>query len=144
MAEVHIVDIDGEQWDIKDLPLTGRVTKLEEIGTVINDEQTLNISQQGEYFYGNYISIPKGTWLVMLHADAVREFSGYALLGADTDGSKYPSREAIIMNGYSGGFGQVNCVIVSNGTSRVRAMFYAYSDSNFSITLKQSLVKLAN
>ena len=25
MAEVHIVDIDGEQWDIKDLPLTNRI-----------------------------------------------------------------------------------------------------------------------
>lgn len=30
MAEVHIVDIDGEQWDIKDLPLTTRVATLEE------------------------------------------------------------------------------------------------------------------
>ena len=29
MAEVHIVDIDGEQWDIKDLPLTERVAALE-------------------------------------------------------------------------------------------------------------------
>lgn len=29
MAEVHIVDIDGEQWDIKDLPLTSRVAILE-------------------------------------------------------------------------------------------------------------------
>lgn len=30
MAEVHIVDIDGEQWDIKDLPLTSRVAILED------------------------------------------------------------------------------------------------------------------
>ena len=30
MAEVHIVDIDGEQWNIKDLPLTARVATLEE------------------------------------------------------------------------------------------------------------------
>lgn len=30
MAEVHIVDIDGEQWDMKDQPLTTRVTTLEE------------------------------------------------------------------------------------------------------------------
>lgn len=29
MAEVHIVDIQGEQWDIKDLPLTARVAILE-------------------------------------------------------------------------------------------------------------------
>lgn len=30
MAEVHIVDIDGEQWNIKDQPLTQRVATLEE------------------------------------------------------------------------------------------------------------------
>lgn len=34
MAEVHIVDIDGERWDMKDLPLTQRVTILEEAMTV--------------------------------------------------------------------------------------------------------------
>lgn len=30
MAEVHIVDIDGERWDIKDLPLTQHVATLED------------------------------------------------------------------------------------------------------------------
>lgn len=30
MAEVHIVDIDGERWDIKDLSLTERVAVLED------------------------------------------------------------------------------------------------------------------
>ena len=30
MAEVHIVDIDSEQWDIKDAPLTLRVNELED------------------------------------------------------------------------------------------------------------------
>lgn len=29
MAEVHIVDIDGEQWDIKDLKLTQRMQRIE-------------------------------------------------------------------------------------------------------------------
>lgn len=29
MAEVHIVDIDGEQWDIKDLPLTQKMQRIE-------------------------------------------------------------------------------------------------------------------
>lgn len=33
MAEVHIIDIDGEQWDIKDLPLTERITVLEELSS---------------------------------------------------------------------------------------------------------------
>lgn len=31
MAEVHIVDIDGEQWDMKDLPLTNKVAALENV-----------------------------------------------------------------------------------------------------------------
>lgn len=45
MAEVHIVDIDGEQWDIKDLPLTERVAALE---TKLNGYKTIrhDISQQ--------------------------------------------------------------------------------------------------
>lgn len=34
MAEVHIIDIDGERWDIKDSPLTERVTTLEDIISV--------------------------------------------------------------------------------------------------------------
>lgn len=34
MAEVHIVDIDGERWDIKDSPLTKRVINLEDIISV--------------------------------------------------------------------------------------------------------------
>lgn len=39
MAEVHIVDIDGEQWNIKDLPLTERVAVLEELSSTkdLND-----------------------------------------------------------------------------------------------------------
>ena len=44
MAEVHIVDIDGEQWDIKDMPLTRRVAILEQLLTVEtkgNEEITL-------------------------------------------------------------------------------------------------------
>lgn len=44
MAEVHIVDIDGEQWDIKDIQLTGRVATLEQLLTVEtkgNEEITL-------------------------------------------------------------------------------------------------------
>ena len=44
MAEVYIVDIDGEQWDIKDMPLTRRVAILEQLLTVEtkeNEEITL-------------------------------------------------------------------------------------------------------
>lgn len=48
MAEVHIVDIDGEQWDIKDLPLTERVANLEtDVST--NTEQINSIKNEMYY-----------------------------------------------------------------------------------------------
>lgn len=49
MAEVHIVDIDGEQWDIKDLPLTQRVAILEKS---ISELKSFN-TQSGSGFYRN-------------------------------------------------------------------------------------------
>lgn len=41
MAEVHIVDIAGEQWDIKDLPLTQRVAILETLTNKLQEETEL-------------------------------------------------------------------------------------------------------
>lgn len=38
MAEVHIVDIDGEQWDIKDQSLTTRVAVLETLTNKLQEE----------------------------------------------------------------------------------------------------------
>lgn len=69
MAEVHIVDIDGEQWDIKDSPLTSRVAALETKTTVeivrkideeafkmnlvkINGEKFLQLHITGYYWSG--------------------------------------------------------------------------------------------
>lgn len=48
MPEVHIVDIDGEQWDMKDLPLTQRVAALEEAITV-KDLPDVEINMQSGY-----------------------------------------------------------------------------------------------
>lgn len=45
MAEVHIIDIDGEQWDIKDMPLTRRVAILEQLLTTETKEtETIELS----------------------------------------------------------------------------------------------------
>lgn len=70
MAEVSIVDIDGEQWDIKDMPLTRRVAILEQLLTVEtkgNEEITLesgfsasekiiqNIVQYGNVVQCNFV-----------------------------------------------------------------------------------------
>lgn len=48
MAEVHIVDIDGEQWDIKDSPLTARVATLEDKVST-KDEQDIVINMLPGY-----------------------------------------------------------------------------------------------
>lgn len=70
MAEVYIVDIDGEQWDIKDMPLAKRVAILEQLLTVEtkgNEEITLepgfsaseklvqNIVQYGNIVQCNFV-----------------------------------------------------------------------------------------
>lgn len=51
MAEVHIVDIDGEQWDIKDLPLTTRVENLE-AKTAKNFEYSTTEQEIGKWLDG--------------------------------------------------------------------------------------------
>lgn len=48
MAEVHIVDIDGEQWDIKDSPLTARVAALEEAVST-KDLQNIELNMKPDY-----------------------------------------------------------------------------------------------
>lgn len=47
MAEVHIVDIDGEQWDIKDMPLNKRVEILEQLLTVETKENEVITLEPG-------------------------------------------------------------------------------------------------
>lgn len=64
MAEVHIVDIDGEQWDIKDLPLTARVAALEEKqskiiditlgGTTTFSAKMKYLGEDSNYIYYNF------------------------------------------------------------------------------------------
>lgn len=51
MAEVHIVDIDGEQWDMKDLPLTQRVAAFEE-KTTNNFEYSTTEQEIGKWIDG--------------------------------------------------------------------------------------------
>jgi len=51
MAEVHIVDIDGEQWNIKDLPLTTRVENLE-AKTAKNFEYSTTEQKIGKWLDG--------------------------------------------------------------------------------------------
>lgn len=51
MAEVHIVDIDGEQWNIKDKPLTTRVDALEE-RTTKNFEYSIAEQEIGKWVDG--------------------------------------------------------------------------------------------
>lgn len=63
MAEVHIVDIDGERWDIKDLQLTERVAALEDAISV-KKLQSVYINMASGYSTkirsaGNHYSVGK-------------------------------------------------------------------------------------
>lgn len=51
MPEVHIVDIDGEQWDMKDMPLTARVENLE-AKTAKNFEYSATEQKIGKWLDG--------------------------------------------------------------------------------------------
>lgn len=51
MAEVHIVDIDGEQWDIKDKLLTERVNAIKE-RTTKNFEYSTEEQEIGKWIDG--------------------------------------------------------------------------------------------
>lgn len=48
MAEVHIVDIDGEQWDIKDLPLTQKVGDIQT--DVSENTEQINLIKNEMYY----------------------------------------------------------------------------------------------
>ena len=85
MAEVHIVDIDGEQWDIKDRPLTQRVANLEtNIDTKSNE---IKVALIGEIIK----SVSQGN---SYHTIPVQVPSGYICLGVFVQW-EYPSQELV-------------------------------------------------
>ncbi len=86
MAEVHIVDIDGEQWDMKDAPLTMQVQALREKlcsigsltlgGTISIQVQTSYMGEDDTYMYFRMFCQPTqitwnnpGTSLIIVPTD---------------------------------------------------------------------------
>lgn len=63
MAEVHIIDINGEQWDVKDLSLTERVANIEEeLSVKSGSDVSINMKQgytTSSNSFSNHYSISK-------------------------------------------------------------------------------------
>lgn len=144
MADVKIIDIDGEQWNIKDLSLTERVAKLENIGTVISDNMDFNCNISNQYNFGGYVTIPKGTWLAMFHMRFNQGTSIKHLLMLDPNELTSPISSYIQIDGANCGYGQINCALQSDGTKRVRPCIFNYGEvsSELKATCSYSLVKL--
>lgn len=144
MADVKIIDIDGERWNIKDLSLTERVAKLENIGTVISDNMVFNCNISNQYNFGGYVTIPKGTWLAMFHMKFNQGTSIKHLLMLDSNELALPTSPYIQIDGANCGNGQINCVLQSDGTKRIRPYIFNYGEvsSELKATCSYSLVKL--
>lgn len=130
MAEVHIVDIDGEQWDIKDQPLTARVAKLEELGNITDWQELITCNVGNTEVYGNEHTLPKGTWLVILHQDMTIPSNIWAMMGFVSDSGVHPSRSNVIFNDINGGFAECMGFVVSDGTTKIKAITYYYGTPN--------------
>ena len=144
MADAKIIDIDNVQWNIKDQEARNKIAVIENNGTFINNDMVFNCNVANQYNYGGYVTIPKGTWLAMFHFDFSNVTSLKHLLGIDPGSELIPSRSYIQIDGANGGFGQVNCIIQSDGTKRVRPCVFNYgvASSDLKAVCAYSLVKL--
>lgn len=144
MQDVKIIDIDNVQWNIKDEQARNKITTLENNGTFTSNNMVFNCNIANQYNYGEYVTIPKGIWLAIFHFDFNNATSLKHLLGIDPESELIPSRSYIQIDGANGGFGQVNCIIQSDGTKRVRPCVFNYgvASSNLKVKCAYSIVKL--
>ena len=126
MADVKIIDIDSEQWNIKDQNARDRLDALEALGETIEWQESIPLNVQVQYVKGGYKTLPKGTWLIMYHIDVTMPNNIWVNVGLEGDVPTKPSRNGITFNDYNGGSAQVDCIVVSDGTTRIRASAYCY------------------
>lgn len=144
MQDVKIIDIDNIQWNIKDQEARDRIAKLENNGTFTSNEMVFSCNVANQHNYGGYITIPKGTWLTMFHFDFNQVTSLKHLIGISPEKETMPNRNFIQIDGANGGFGQMNCIIQSDGTKKIRPAVYNYGvpQSNLIVKCVYGIVKL--
>ena len=144
MADAKIIDIDGSQWNIKDQEARNRIATLENNGNFTSNDMVFSCNVANQHNYGEYITIPKGTWLMMFHFDFNQVTSLKHLIGISPENETTPNRNFIQIDGANGGFGQVNCIIQSDGTKKIRPTVYNYGtpQSNLLVKCVYGIVKL--
>ena len=146
MQEVKIIDIDNVQWNIKDQEARNRIANLEELGNILDWEELRPCNIGNTEIFGNEYTLPKGTWLVILHQDMTVPVYTWVMMGLEASNNTHPRRVNIIYNDINGGFAECMAFVVSDGTTKVKAMTYYYgspSGNNMMLNVF-SAIKLHN
>lgn len=126
MADVKIVDIDNEQWNMKDQEARNKIANLEELGKILDWQEIEDCNVGNTDIFGNEHTLPKGTWLVILHQDMTYPVNTWVMLGLRADNDTHPSRTGVIYNDINGGFAECIAFVVSDGTTKVKSYTYYY------------------
>ena len=126
MADVKIVDIDNEQWNIKDQEARNKIATLEELGNILDWQENVLCNVGNTEIFGNEYTLPKGTWLVILHQDMAFPVNTWVMMGLVADSGTHPHRAQVIYNDINGGFAESIAFVVSDGTTKVKSYTYYY------------------
>ena len=126
MADVKIIDIDNVQWNIKDQEARNGIASLEELGKILDWQETKDCNVGNTEIFGNEHTLPKGTWLVILHQDMSYPVNTWVMLGLRANNGTHPSRASVIYNDINGGFAECIAFVVSDGTTKVKSYTYYY------------------
>lgn len=126
MADVKIVDIDNVQWNMKDQEARNKIAKLEELGNILDWQETVLCNVGKTEIFGNEYTLPKGTWLVILHQDMSFPVNTWVMMGLVADSGTHPNRAQVIYNDTNGGFAETIAFVVSDGTTKVKSYTYYY------------------
>lgn len=126
MQDVKIIDIDNVQWNIKDQEARNKIANLEELGKILDWQELKDCNVGNTEIYGSEHTLPKGTWLVILHQDMTYPVNTLVMLGLVADNGTHPSRVNVIYNDNNGGFAECIAFVVSDGTTKVKSYTYYY------------------
>ena len=146
MADVKIIDIDNEQWNMKDQEARNRIANLEELGNILDWEELKDCNVGNTEIFGNEHTLPKGTWLVILHQDMTYPVNTWVMMGLEAGNNIHPRRVNIIYNDINGGFAECMAFVVSDGTTKVKSFAYYYGSpsGNNKMLNTFSAIKLHN
>ena len=130
MADVKIVDIDNVQWNMKDQEARNKIASLEELGNILDWQELIDCNVSNTEIFGNEYTLPKGTWLVILNQDMTFPVNTWIMSALKADNNTHPSRLGNVHNDINGGFTECMAFVVSDGTTKVKAMAYYYGTPN--------------